>query len=204
MSVKALLNAVLFSLCGTFVQAEPVPTPEGLEFCTVCHGNQLKGNSNIAAPRLSGLDANYLARQLKAFRQGMRGAHPDDENGSLMRPMSSLLSEADIAQVVKWITATESPVPAPSIIGDSEHGRQLFQSCASCHGAKAMGNVQLGAPSLVALNDWYVVNQLQHFRDGLRGEQASDTYGQMMVAASKVLSSDQDINDVVAYINTLK
>ncbi|NCT48410.1 MAG: cytochrome C, partial [Paraglaciecola sp.] len=42
------------------------------------------------------------------------------------------------------------------------------------------------------------------FRDGLRGEQASDTYGQMMVAASKVLSSNQDINDVVAYINTLK
>jgi cytochrome c553 len=204
MSVKALMSICLFTLSCTFALADPASTPEGLEFCTVCHGNQLKGNSNIAAPRLSGLDADYLARQLNAFRLGMRGKHPDDENGSLMRLMSNQLSESDIALIVKWIAASESPIPTASISGDSEHGKQLYQTCAACHGEDAAGNTPLGAPSLVALNDWYVFSQLQHFRDGVRGAQANDTHGQMMAAASKVLTSDQDINDVVAYINQLK
>ncbi|MGH8167912.1 MAG: c-type cytochrome, partial [Woeseiaceae bacterium] len=45
---------------------EPVIPPEEFVYCTVCHGVQMKGNPNIEAPRLSGMDEAYIERQLHA------------------------------------------------------------------------------------------------------------------------------------------
>ena len=46
--------------------------------CTACHGPNAEGNSALNAPANAGQDPWYLTRQLKNFRAGIRGAHPDD------------------------------------------------------------------------------------------------------------------------------
>jgi cytochrome c553 len=70
-------------------------------------------------------------------------------------------------------------------------------TCESCHGAKGEGNQTIGAPALAARTDWYLVTQLQNFKAGLR-ENAQ------MRAIVASLPDTQSIDDVVAYINTLR
>ena len=61
----------------------------------------------------------------------------------------------------------------------------------------------LNAPRLAGLQSWYVERQLQNFRHGMRGSQATDTYGQQMQGMAKVLGDNSDVEDIAAYLATL-
>ena len=59
------------------------------------------------------------------------------------------------------------------------------------------------APRLAGMNDWYLVRQLQHFREGVRGRHPEDFYGNQMVDMAQILVDDAALRDVTAYIGTL-
>lgn len=203
MSFKATLLLILLAAVAGPTRAAEAPTPVGLEYCTVCHGSQLKGNANIGAPRLSGLSQWYVKRQLLNFKQGIRGAHAEDLQGGEMKSMVAHLSDQDIAAITQWIGQTESPQPKATIAGDIAMGKSLYQGCAACHSGDASGNETLGAPSLQGLNDWYLLTQINHFRLGIRGSESGDVYGQQMQAASNLLTTETDAADLAAYISQL-
>lgn len=72
--------------------------------CTACHGPAAKGNKQMNAPGLSHLPSWYMARQLKHFKAGIRGAHPKDTYGAQMRGMSmTLADDAAIQNVIAYI-----------------------------------------------------------------------------------------------------
>jgi cytochrome c553 len=74
----------------------------------------------------------------------------------------------------------------------AESAQVIFQNlCASCHGAKGEGKVELKAPSIASLPAWYVQRQLESFQKDRRGAHPQDTEGQMMGAMAKVLSAAQ-------------
>lgn len=199
----AALALVTAPLAVAEDEEDLVIAPEELVYCTVCHGVQLMGNRNINAPRLSGMESWYVARQLEAFQKGWRGTHPDDLVGMEMRPMATALSGKQVTQAAEFASQTRSPAPAPSIEGNAADGRAHYGSCAACHGVNAEGNETLGAPGLSGINDWYLVRQLENYRDGRRGVDPADTYGVQMRAATQLLGDDQAIADVVSYISTL-
>jgi cytochrome c553 len=203
MSVKSLILSIAIASTAFFAVAEESPTPVGLEYCTVCHGSQLKGNANIGAPRLSGLPQWYIERQLLNFKSGLRGSHVEDERGAEMRPMVANLSEQELIAIAAWVAKTESSLPLPSLKGDIAAGKSLYQSCAACHGSKGEGNEILGAPKLTGLNDWYLATQLNHFRLNLRGDNKADSYGQQMKAGSVVITSEEDAANLASYITQL-
>ena len=172
-------------------------------YCTTCHGVEGIGNIAIEAPRLAGMEAWYLKRQLENFRAGIRGTHRDDAQGIAMRPMAAKLSDESIASIVDWIGDWEYVPAETTIEGNVRQGRTAFQACAACHGANAQGNEALGAPALAGQNDWYLLTQLRNFRAGFRGSHQEDTFGSQMVTMSKILRDDQAVINVVSYINTL-
>lgn len=194
----------------TAVRAEPISTPEGLEYCTVCHGSQLKGNANIGAPRLSGLSAWYIEKQLMAFKNGWRGTLIGDEEHPLgveaheMQTMVNELSDTQIKAIAKWASQTDAPLPVASITADAASGKQLFQNCVTCHGANAKGNQAIGAPALAGQSDWYLIRQLKLFSAGLRGSHADDISGKQMQSAMSLVVSDQQMADLTAYIQQIK
>jgi len=198
----ALLTFFLASL--TLAADESPVTPDDLVYCTVCHGMQLRGNRNIEAPRLSQMDAWYVEQQLQSFRKGWRGMHQDDLVGMEMQPMAAPLSDAQIEKAAKFAEASGSPPPARTIDGDAGAGRSHYTTCAACHGVDARGNEALGAPPLTGLNDWYLVRQLENFRNGARGNHPDDIYGAQMRASVALLPDDGAIRDVVAYITSLQ
>ncbi len=52
--------------------------------CAYCHGKDAQGIQAINAPRMAGMTDWYLASQLKNFRAGIRGEHPQDFYGKQM------------------------------------------------------------------------------------------------------------------------
>jgi cytochrome c oxidase subunit 2 len=69
--------------------------------------------------------------------------------------------------------------------------------------ANGEGIRNLNAPRLSHQFDWYTAQQLENFREGLRGTHQKDFYGQQMRNMSMVLTDDAQIKDVSAYISTL-
>ena len=66
------------------------------------------------------------------------------------------------------------------------------------------GNEALGGPALAGQDDWYLVRQINNFNKGLRGYDPKDTYGAQMKPMAATLTTEKAVNDVVAYIGTLK
>jgi cytochrome c oxidase subunit 2 len=103
------------------------------------------------------------------------------------------------------LICTSAPIMGfGSDTSDAARGQGHYATCQTCHGVNAEGNQAMGAPRLVGLQEWYLVKQMQKFRSGLRGSEAQDTFGQQMAAIAKVLPNEQAINDIAAYIVTLK
>jgi len=86
--------------------------------------------------------------------------------------------------------------------GNLDNGKAVFNVCSACHGEQAQGSEDNEAPRLEGQYDWYLITQLENFRAGRRGNHEEDDNGQMMRSMALDLS-DQDIEDVVAYIQTL-
>jgi cytochrome c553 len=62
---------------------------------------------------------------------------------------------------------------------------------------------QLKAPPLTHASDWYLLAQLQKFKEGHRGL-AGDMEGATMRPQVAMLPDEQAMKDVVQYIATLK
>lgn len=181
-----------------FITSAGAEEKSDLSYCTVCHGAHGNGNPAIRAPKISGMEAWYLRRQLESFRDGTRGTHPDDTAGQEMQPVGvRLRDKAGIDEAIAYVSTFEPKTPPVTVEGDATRGRSLYVTCESCHGPKGEGNQAIGAPALAARTDWYLVTQLQNYKAGVR-ENAQ------MRAIASTLPDEQAIDDVVAYINTLR
>lgn len=177
--------------------------PLSNEICATCHGAYGKGNPVVGGPRLAGMEPWYLKAQLEKFRAQHRGTQRDYIPGYEMRASVEQMSDAEIEEVIAYIETWEPAPSPPTVIGDVSNGAELFTSCAACHGTYAGGNEALAAPALAERSDWYLYRQLQLFKSGFRGKHPQDLSGMQMRMAVQVLETEQDIKDVLAYINTL-
>lgn len=78
------------------------------QFCGACHGAGAVGNVALNSPRLAGSSDWYLLAQLKAFRGGERGAHPQDTTGKQMRAMAVILpNDQALNDVVAYLASLD-------------------------------------------------------------------------------------------------
>ncbi len=74
--------------------------------------------------------------------------------------------------------------------------------CATCHGQRGEGNIQLKAPSIAGLPTWYVAMQLEKFRSHQRGADVLDVSGKLMHAIAQTLTP-ADITTVTEIVAAL-
>jgi len=174
--------------------------------CTACHGAEGGGNAALESPAIAGQSEWYLVRQLQAFRRGWRGASGDDDHGVAMAAAAkSLPDDAAVATVAAYV-ADLPPVAATDPVAgtaDPVAGEAHYATCATCHGPEAEGMEQFGAPRLTHQHGWYLVHQLEEYREDGRGTHPDDSYGQMMAPMADTLPDDQAVRDVSAYIRSL-
>ena len=76
--------------------------------CGACHGADGQGIQAMNAPRLKGMSDWYLVTQLKNFKQGLRGGHPNDLYGPQMALMATtLVDDRATRDVVSYINTLQ-------------------------------------------------------------------------------------------------
>jgi cytochrome c553 len=167
--------------------------------CTACHG--ANGNSvNPEWPSLAGIGADYIAEQLKNFKEGKR-------NNAVMMSIVAGLSPDDYADLGAYFDSlTNTGLEAdPSFWqageklyrgGDQSRG---IPACQACHGPTGAGNEAAKFPALRGQHSVYVVKQLNDYASGAR---TSGPNGIMQTIAKRL--SPDDMRNVAAYVQGIR
>jgi cytochrome c oxidase subunit 2 len=109
------LRAAVVYVAATASESPPVTVEGDLErgrslyaSCAACHGADGSGIEALGGPALTVVNDWYLVRQLENFRAGIRGGHPDDEQGAQMRAAAQVLPDDEaIRDVVTYINSLQ-------------------------------------------------------------------------------------------------
>jgi cytochrome c553 len=167
--------------------------------CQACHG--ANGNSvNPEWPSLAGLGADYIAEQLKNFKEAKR-------NNPVMMPNAANLSPDDMAdlgayfdgQVNTGLEADPSYWQAGEKLYRVGDKARAIPACMACHGPTGRGNEPAKFPALRGQHSVYVVKQLNEYASGAR---ATGPNG-IMPTIAKRLTAD-DVRNLASYLQGLR
>lgn len=210
-------SLLILALAG----CQPVPTDSAargevlFSRCAYCHMQDGSGSRELGAPAIAGMEAWYAEEQLNDFRTGRRGKHAQDFEGMRMRPIAmTLRSTQDVADVAAFVAQMEPKKPSGTLGGgDAVAGKAKFAVCEQCHGPDGKGydntenamGLTKQVPGLVGRDDWYLQKQIHKFKSKMRGTQAAPNTDawQMANVWVNMLATEQDVVDVLAYIQTL-
>ncbi|MDX1491372.1 MAG: cytochrome c oxidase subunit II [Pseudohongiellaceae bacterium] len=195
-----------FAQTQAMASADVSAGQQSFAVCASCHGQSGEGNQAMNAPKLNGLQSWYIERQIKYYQSGVRGAHEDDQYGAQMAAMAGMLTSPEairnVSAYIAQLPATES---ATTISGDIRNGERIYNAnCAACHGKDGAGSWATDAPNLIGMNDWYAATQLRNFKAGIRGAHPDDAYGEQMVSMATAMRNEQQLADVLSYLNSLQ
>lgn len=169
------------------------------QVCAACHS--VDGNSVAAAnPKLAGLNAEYINKQLTEFKSGAR-------KNAIMSGMVANLTPQDMLNLGAYFSAQQ---PKPGTSKDQAlalQGQKIFRggvmgagvpACASCHGPQGKG-IPVQFPRLAGQHSEYIYTQLNDFRLGNR---SNDAAKMMRTIAAKM--TDADMKAVASYIQGLR
>jgi len=189
--------------------------------CLKCHGaNGLGlGAVDIATPRIASQVYTYLLKQLTDFATNRR----TDDIMHQMNGIAKALGKQQRKDVsaylhsIKWSYSSKDLTQFGKNgvqIGDPVRGERIFKTgiagkgvaaCQVCHGYDGQGAGSL-YPALSGQNYLYLTHELAAFRRAAQGAsahaRANDFMGQMRAVAARL--SDQDINDVSAFLTAAK
>lgn len=166
--------------------------------CLACHGAMGAGDVAGGVPRISGLPAWYLYKQLDDYAAGTR---PNE----VMQQIAQKLAPDEREAVSAYYAAMPpAPVPpgAPEDVRRLQWGQTLaaigsaekaIPACVNCHGAQGEG-IPPSVPGVAGQHAAYIQLQLELWRSG---ERRNDPLGVMSSIARKM--EPADIEAVAAY-----
>jgi cytochrome c553 len=152
--------------------------------CFTCHGLDGWGDGD-ATPRLAGLDAGYLHKQLEDYAAGSR---PD--------PVMSAIAKRLTPRARQVVAAHYATLPTPLGLAEATPAPAAYAGCIACHGAAGEGG-GAGNPAIAGQPAAYVVDQLHRWR---RAERRNDPRGVMRVAAQAL--DETEIAAIAAWLET--
>jgi cytochrome c553 len=130
--------------------------------CFLCHGAQGESTSEVF-PRLAGQHAEYIAKQLQAFKNGQR-------KSTAMTEMVAKLTPDEMLALGRYYEKMSIPREEAKEPQLAAMGRYIYHNgnkfsgvpaCVSCHGMNAEGAANL--PRLATQFSGYIHNQLKSF-----------------------------------------
>jgi thiosulfate dehydrogenase len=170
----------------------------GVMSCSSCHGVDGGGNEQSGFPRLAGLDATYIERQLLAFKEGKR-------KNPVMEGMAAPLTDQNIRDVALYyaglppVNHAQAPAGVSTATGESlaaygDMADRGLPGCFQCHGSGGSG-VGQAFPPLTGQPYSYLLVQLKAWKSGARG---GEPLGLMMAVSSRL--TDAEAESVAAYL----
>jgi cytochrome c553 len=159
----ALTTAVLMGSSGAWAQADEARAKRiAGGSCFLCHGAEGESTSEVF-PRLAGQNAEYVAKQLEAFKSGQR-------KSSAMADMVAKLTSDEMLALGRYYEKMDLPREEAKDPQLASMGRYIYHngnkfsgvpSCVSCHGMDAKGSTNL--PRLATQFSGYIHTQLKSF-----------------------------------------
>lgn len=196
LDVIAVLVGVVLLL--PVAHAQTTPLAERLQLCSGCHNPD--GNSVIPEnPKLSGLDAEYIVRQLQDFKKG-------DRKSPVMSGIIPLVNEKEFAALAAFFHQ-QKPKPGSSVDAKlAAQGKEIYDegiigsavpACSGCHNEDGSGTEKY--PRIAGQHSAYVIQQLLSFKNG---ERVNDSKAVMRAVAKRM--NEKEIRAVAEYVVTLK
>jgi cytochrome c oxidase subunit 2 len=105
-NVAAYVATLPDAPAATTIKGDVVKGRQRYATCAACHGAKADGIAATNAPRLHGMSDWYMARQLRNFRDGVRGAHAQDFYGGQMALVAGMLvDDAAIGDILAYINS---------------------------------------------------------------------------------------------------
>jgi len=167
--------------------------------CATCHGEAGIPERQAPYPRLAGLSAEYVAKQLEDYASGVR-------NNEQMTPIARALNGAQRGSVARYVASLKPAETSLSAASLDMRGRELDEvgdnaqaipACGNCHGLRGRGEGVM-LPPLAGQPQTYLVSQLNAFQERRR---QNDTVAVMEGIASRL--TPQDIEAVARYYSSL-
>ncbi|QCF27157.1 cytochrome c4 [Hydrocarboniclastica marina] len=177
---------------------------EAAAVCVSCHqadGSGMNMEQGESWPRLAGLNADYLAKQLRDFQSGER-VNPT------MKTFANMLTEqqiVDVAQFYSEMTPTQgrggedadkAVLQRGQTLATAGHWSEYIVSCESCHGPDNQGAGSV-FPGIAGQHAGYIMAQLKAWQEGTRTNDPQDLMGTI----ARRMSSE-DIHAVAAWLAT--
>lgn len=166
-----VLGVLAFSSAWAVDPATLANTGTGtIAACASCHGKD--GGGQASFPRLAGMNATYLLKQLGDFDRGTRA-------NAVMQPIAKALAPEDRVAITRYYAALPvpaaqtGPAPASAPAGPGETLALLGKwsdgvpACVQCHGPGGTG-VGDAFPAIAAQPAGYIAAQLQAWQAGTR------------------------------------
>ncbi len=199
-SRKFMILGALGMVASVLLSASALADEAGPPYaaCETCHG--AAGDAPIPgmmAPKLAGLDARYIVKELHDFKYGRRTF---DAMNTLAKGLSEAEIEAD-AEYFAAQTRTPDEVTDKALAERGEaivmHGirDQAVPACANCHNDGLTGTFRY--PRLAGQKSDYVITQLTHLKSGER----HNDFGFMSRVAMRL--TDSQMKAVAEYMSGL-
>ena len=156
--------------------------------CLGCHGIEGYRNAypSYRVPKLGGQKAGYLEIALKGYRAGTR-KHPT------MQAQATSLTDQEIADISAYLASIGGDTVAAG--GTEGASFDKAAACAACHGQNGI-SVNAAWPTLAGQHEDYLVNALQQYRDGTRGDP--------IMSAQAALIAEEDVKKLALYFSRLE
>lgn len=166
--------------------------------CALCHGQYSQGTPGMMSPRLAGLPKEYIAKEMRYYRDGTRKYAP-----MVVTSQIKSMSDKDIDDISRYLGDMDirrmglPEIPAYED-GSPGHGEEVFQlECKGCHASDGHGKPQKGIPPLAGQYASYLLNQIDRFRSKARyhdDDPEDDLFSEF---------SSADIDNIIAYVSRL-
>jgi len=187
------------------------------ETCAGCHGVYGQGSLEGDYPRLAGLEAEYIAKQLDDFKQRKRinipmipFANERELPGDDVRVISEYLSRIQLPtrlppideenfDALERLEASKRVVNIKDYPGDRELGKKVYKKeCASCHGKDGFGIKKKKAPQLAGQYSEYLLRQFKLYSTGERLHDDEKDDADLFIELG-----EDAVNGILAYLATL-
>lgn len=169
--------------------------------CVTCHGAEGEGMAAAGFPRLAGLSAGYMKKQLADFASGER-ANP------IMQPIAAALSSEEADAVTTMLADKSRPAFEPigraaavEGLGETLALRGAWErnvpECVACHGPGGVG-VGDSFPPLVGQSAQYLSSQLVAWQQGTRKNDPNDLMGHIARSLT-----EEEVKAVSTYFSNL-
>lgn len=133
--------------------------------CALCHGLYGQGTPGALSPRLAGLAADYLAKEMKYYRDGTREYAP-----MVLASAITQMTDKDIEDISEYLAAIDLEAmdlpEIPLYAGDVDKGKEIYlDECKFCHKKTGRGKPKKGIPMVTGQYGLYLHNQLRKFKN---------------------------------------